>query len=243
MRCLAGTWDANRQERRMNRVHSRMYEDQSSEWETSLGLKLSDEDEQLLQPIHVNTITVSNLQDFNDKRLTESAAFKSVISSPDLRDLKLFIAHEDEEASPENNIYFPERYDIDCLPRTWLSPALSKHLRTLSLYCKDYWGWCPRLDLRAVNLGSGPDSGFPALRVLALGNYVSATNGRSIGSLLLADRTIAEDLRSYISMTASYCFKLILLHHSRQVRQSLAQTAMATRWRFPTTTIQARNGL
>ncbi|KAF0318183.1 F-box domain protein [Colletotrichum asianum] len=172
MRCLAGTWDANSQERRMNRVHSRMHEDQSSEWETSLGLKLSDEDEQLLQPIHVNTITVSNLQDFNDKRLTESAAFKSVISSPDLRDLKLFIAHEDEEASPENNIYFPERYDIDCLPRTWLSPELSKHLKTLSLYCKDYWGWCPRLDLRAVSPGSEPDSGLPALRVLALGNYV-----------------------------------------------------------------------
>ncbi|KAJ0332560.1 hypothetical protein COL922a_011302 [Colletotrichum nupharicola] len=131
-----------------------MHEDQSSEWETSLGLKLSDEDEQLLQPIHVNTITVCNLQDFNDKRLTESAAFKSVISSPDLQDLKLFIAQEDEEASPENNIYFPERYDIDCLPRTIIGAGALG------------------LDLRAVNPGSGPDSGFPALRVLALGNYV-----------------------------------------------------------------------
>ncbi|KAF3811852.1 hypothetical protein GCG54_00014608 [Colletotrichum gloeosporioides] len=172
IKCLAGTWNGNNQQLRMQEVHSSMYKGQSSNWEESKGLKLTDQDVQLLQPVHVDTITVSNLQDFKDKRLTESAAFKSVISSPNLRDLKLFITTESDEAAPERNIFFPERYDIDCLPHTWLSPSLAKNLRTLSLYCDDYWGWCPRLDLRTVNPGSGPDSGLPVLKVLALGNYV-----------------------------------------------------------------------
>ncbi|KAK2767230.1 F-box domain protein [Colletotrichum kahawae] len=155
IQCLAGTWNGH-----------------LSEWEKSKGLKLTDDDVQLLQPVRVNTITVSNLQDFNDKRLTDSAAFKSIISSSNLRDLKLFITTERDEAAPDRNHFFPEQYDIDCLPHTWLSPSLAKNLRTLSLYCDDYWGWCPRLDLRTVNPGSGPDSGLPVLKVLALGNYV-----------------------------------------------------------------------
>ncbi|KAM0811316.1 hypothetical protein AB5N19_11672 [Seiridium cardinale] len=135
------------------------------------GIPLLDNEPQ--EEISIHTLTVSNLADFDDKRLTGSSAFKKVISSKTLTSLKLFVTTETNSSSPEVAIAYPEKYDFcQNLPGTWLSPAVAQNLRVLSLFFHDYWGWNPKFDFRAVNPGKSATSGLPKLRVLALGNYV-----------------------------------------------------------------------
>ncbi|KAL6886086.1 hypothetical protein GGI43DRAFT_418473 [Trichoderma evansii] len=123
-------------------------------------------------PPHSVCLTICNLGDFDDPRLTKSDTFRRVIASQ-ISELKILFTVQTNDASPENTIYRPEKYDLmNNLPNTWLMPSLAKNLTVLSLYCRDYWGWIPRMDFRCVNPGSGQGSGFPNLRVLALGNYV-----------------------------------------------------------------------
>lgn len=164
-RCLAGTWSAEKQ----RKLDERLDLDIDIEPQT---YEVPD-DQVTPGPIHIETLTVSNLADYNDKRLTSSDAFQTVINSPHLTDLKLLIAVETDEAAPENGIYFKQKYEMfQSLPQTWLSPVLAQNLKVLSLFCADYWGWNPKMDFRAVNPIAGSDSGFPNLRVLALGNYI-----------------------------------------------------------------------
>ncbi|VUC36553.1 unnamed protein product [Clonostachys rosea] len=129
--------------------------------------------DEIASRIPLRSLTISNLGDYNDERLTKSEAFKSVVESKQLVDLKLQITTQIDEACPESELYLWDKYDFfAALPSTWLSPAVAGNLTTMSLYCRDYWGWNPKMDFRAVRPGMGDESGFPRLRVLALGRYV-----------------------------------------------------------------------
>ncbi|KAH6658098.1 hypothetical protein BKA67DRAFT_512025 [Truncatella angustata] len=129
-------------------------------------------DNESLEPIDISSLTVSNLADFDDERLTKSESFRQVFLSKSLTSLKLLVATEDSPSSAAAR-WYPEKYDFCAgLPNTWLSPNIARNLKTLSLYFRDYWGWNPKMDFRAVNPGRSELSGLPNLRVLALGNYV-----------------------------------------------------------------------
>ncbi|KAK2616912.1 hypothetical protein QQS21_000290 [Conoideocrella luteorostrata] len=163
--CLAGTWSAEGQRK----------------LDDSLDLSLNIKPDSYkipsghvtTSPIHIKTFTVSNLADYDDKRLTSSDAFQKVINSRHLTDLKLLIAVAKNVLAPEITPYYREKYEMfQSLPQTWLSPVLAQNLKVLSLFCNECWGWSPKMDFRAVNPTAGSESGFPALRVLALGNYI-----------------------------------------------------------------------
>ncbi|CAG1992628.1 unnamed protein product [Fusarium graminearum] len=114
-------------------------------------------------------LTISNLADYADSDISDSKAWQTIMALPTLVDFKLFVTAQDDEAAPENEVYFIERYEFfDSLPTTWLTLNMSQNLRVLSLYFKDYWGWLPTMHFRDY----GHDSPFPQLKVLALGNYV-----------------------------------------------------------------------
>lgn len=136
-------------------------------------LEFDDDDEAAQEAISIHTLTISNLADFDDERLTESSAFKKTISSKSFTCLKLLVTTPMPSVAPEDAIRYPEKHDFfQSLPKTWLSLPVAQNLRVLSLFFRDYWGWVPRMDFRAVNSGNGTASGMPNLRVLALGNYV-----------------------------------------------------------------------
>ncbi|KAF7549467.1 hypothetical protein G7Z17_g6356 [Cylindrodendrum hubeiense] len=168
--CLAGTWSAENQLEMDEKVLPYSFE---AEY-VMAPAEVSE-----LGPIPIKELTVSNLADYHDERFTESEVFKKVISSSSLRDLKMSITLQevekdhDGEFQPADALWFREKYVMfESLPRTWLSPSVAGNLRVLSLYSRDYWGWNPKMDFRAIRPGSGPDSGFPNLKVLALGKYI-----------------------------------------------------------------------
>ncbi|KAH7129974.1 hypothetical protein B0J13DRAFT_563623 [Dactylonectria estremocensis] len=169
--CLAGTWSTERQLEIDEEVLPYSFE---ADYETAPA-EVAD-----MGPIPIRELTVSNLSDYHDERLTGSEVFKSVISSSSLKDLKMSITLQEVEKDhhgdgylPSDALWFREKYDMfESLPRTWLSPSVAGNLSVLSLYSRDYWGWNPRMDFRAVRPGNGPDTGFPSLKVLALGSYV-----------------------------------------------------------------------
>lgn len=117
----------------------------------------------------VTSLTIANLPDAIEAELYASPAFQTFLSSHPLRELKMLVSLEQNLRHPAESIFLPGKYDFfEQLPATWLSPALTSHLRVLSLFCDQYFGWAPKLDLRAL----GPGPALPNLRVLALGNYV-----------------------------------------------------------------------
>ncbi|KAI0016681.1 hypothetical protein F4780DRAFT_667406 [Xylariomycetidae sp. FL0641] len=91
--------------------------------------------------------------------------------SSQLEALKLFISKNyDNHDLPSQTSYEVRQVLFEAGPKSWLAPAIAQNLRVLSLYDRDYWGWDPRMDFRTVNPAS--PSGFPNLKVLALGHYV-----------------------------------------------------------------------
>lgn len=129
----------------------------------------------LESPICLSQLTISNLHDILEDGFYASSAFKSLFFVQPPPALKLLIAPRQHDNEPSEDIFQPDMYDFfEKLPTTWLAPPLASNLRELSLYCCDYFGWAPKLDMRMINLaGPGPvSSAFPNLRVLALGNYV-----------------------------------------------------------------------
>ncbi|KAI0127375.1 hypothetical protein BJ170DRAFT_370360 [Xylariales sp. AK1849] len=187
-RCLAGSWTAGLQQQQEESLVGADEDD----------LDISESDEDTLEndkfdcrtpnistqgfspsslkpssPIELNALTISNLADFNDERLTCSPAFKQVMSAKSLTNIKLLVATEEDDANPDRAIWLPEKHDFfDTLPETWLSPPVAQNLRELSLFVRDYWGWNPKMDFRAINSGNSLECGFPNLRVLSLGHYV-----------------------------------------------------------------------
>ncbi|CAH0051953.1 unnamed protein product [Clonostachys solani] len=166
-RSVAGTWSPEQQANIDQTLELMDFEPAYDQ--TVPGV--SDDEIASRQPL--KALTISNLGDYNDERLTKSDAFKSVLESKALIDLKLQITTQADDSAPENELYLCDKYDLfAALPTTWLSPTVAGNLTTLSLYCRDYWGWNPKMDFRAVRPGMGVDSGFPSLRVLVLGRYV-----------------------------------------------------------------------
>lgn len=172
--CLAGSWNLENQKKMAKDLKKRISEIFEGLQDAHDMENPSDYTGQF-GAIALSTLTISNLADFNDKRFTESEVFQKVLSSPDLVDLKLYVAeawedlrisHFDDEKPYYNQIFFAT------LPQTWLTPSVTGNLRTLSLYYRHYWGWEPRMDFRMLRPVTGMDSAFPHLKVLALGNYV-----------------------------------------------------------------------
>ncbi|KAH8737894.1 hypothetical protein BGZ61DRAFT_471283 [Ilyonectria robusta] len=154
--CLAGTWSAGRQQQI----------DQSLGLQTRHGIPLS---ENATAPISLSALTISNLGDNNDTRLSGSDAFKEVLASSNLVDLKIYITTQLSTYGGSRSICYRDKHAMfESLPSTWLSQPVASNLKVLSLYCYEYWGWNPKLDLRTVGAGGG----MPNLKVLALGKYV-----------------------------------------------------------------------
>ncbi|KAF3016512.1 hypothetical protein E8E14_011183 [Neopestalotiopsis sp. 37M] len=172
MRCLAGNWSAERQKSHEEQRLEAIGDDEGTVPTVPVGDHLPS-DLESLGSIYINTFTISNLSDFNDSRLISGDAFKKVLSFGSLTSLKLLGTEEQDDGAPENSTWFPDRYEFfERMPHTWLAPSLAQNLQVLSLFFRDYWGWNPKMDFRAVNPGTGPNAGLPNLRVLALGNYV-----------------------------------------------------------------------
>lgn len=121
-------------------------------------------------PIALSALTVSNLPEILDERLHTIPAFRTMFSA---RALKLLVAPREHPLQSEETIHSPEKYEFfEKMPSTWLAPPIATNLRELSLHCQNYFGWAPKFDFRKVNPSCGYSSGFPNLRVLALGQYV-----------------------------------------------------------------------
>ncbi|KAG5810401.1 hypothetical protein H9Q74_009211 [Fusarium xylarioides] len=167
LHCAAGLWTLEKQIKIDQVMEGYIYlnEDEDERFD------YSDQDLEFThdKPFPLKELTITHLADYDDPNLASSEAWKTIISLPSLVDLRLFVTTEECEASPESTIHYIEKYDFfDNIHNTWLSPSISDHLRVLSLYFKDYWGWFPIMDFRNI----GEDSPFPQLKVLALGNYV-----------------------------------------------------------------------
>lgn len=119
-------------------------------------------------PIQLKTLTISNLEDSINKNLVKSEAFQTIISSPYLVDLRLYLATDTKFLTQSSRNKCSDQSEMfDSLPYTWLRPSIAQNLRVLSLYCHEPWGWFPKMDFRLVGAGDG----MPNLKVLALGNY------------------------------------------------------------------------
>ncbi|KAF4976591.1 hypothetical protein FZEAL_6769 [Fusarium zealandicum] len=202
-RCIAGTWNLTDQER-VDRELELFYEPyygmcQVVRERTSTG------------PLPIKSLTISNLGDYLDPRLTTSEAFKTVMSLPSLVDLKLYIATEVQDGPSEDAegaTWFFEKYDLfERLPQTWLQPSLATNLRTLSLYCGASWGWSPKMDFRLVNPSEG---GFPNLRVLALGNYIFSHEWQIDWIATQGKDTVAGGLEE---LYLDACYVMFYAHH------------------------------
>ncbi|KAF7556054.1 hypothetical protein G7Z17_g1741 [Cylindrodendrum hubeiense] len=153
---LAGTWSEDKQREADKGLNFPYY------YKYDMGKVPSGISKSL---ITLKTLTISNLEDFNNTKFTTSKAFKAVTNSPSLVDLQLYIATHTKNFDREFTTSFPEKYKMfESLPSTWLRPSVAKHLQTLSLYCHEPWGWYPKMDFRLLDM--------PNLRVLALGNFV-----------------------------------------------------------------------
>ncbi|CAM1500445.1 Fc.00g096070.m01.CDS01 [Cosmosporella sp. VM-42] len=150
--CLAGTWSARRQAEIDKALHSpRMTYTENERDESAPDTPFS--------PILLNSLSVHNLAEYNDRPLTESRAFKRVLASSTLVELELhFVTGVGTPAKVE--IY----ENVESLPRTWLSPPAARHLKVLVLKQERFWGWLPRMNFQAVEL--------PNLKVLTLGRYI-----------------------------------------------------------------------
>ncbi|KAJ4329360.1 hypothetical protein N0V84_000255 [Fusarium piperis] len=160
--CITGTWTLEKQ----LEMDQEMRDDlEDIELEYSQELVAAPQG----QAMQLRELTIANLAAYYDPKLCASRAWQEVIALPTLIDLKLLITAEEDEAAAELALYLKEKYEFfEALPSTWLSPNMNEHLRTLSLYFRDYWGWFPKMDFRTF----GEDSPFPQLKVLALGNYI-----------------------------------------------------------------------
>ncbi|CEI41894.1 hypothetical protein FVEN_g3815 [Fusarium venenatum] len=120
--------------------------------------------------IPLQQLIVTNLPSHHGVRFKISEAFLKIISMASLRDLRLHAeARRDSihplDAPEVSSPYSPGTYKFfDSLHVSWLAPEIANNLRILTLHCQDFWGWCPRMDLRRFE--------FPQLKALSLGRYV-----------------------------------------------------------------------
>ncbi|KAJ4126979.1 hypothetical protein NW768_008600 [Fusarium equiseti] len=120
--------------------------------------------------IPLQQLIITNLPDHHEAKRVTSEAFLKILSMPSLSDLRLHVEarrdlHHPVRAPEGTSPASPGKYlFFDKLPVSWLAPEMTKHLQVLTLHCKDYWGWCPKMDLRLIEL--------PRLKALSLGRYI-----------------------------------------------------------------------
>ncbi|WXC67066.1 hypothetical protein SNK03_012832 [Fusarium graminearum] len=120
--------------------------------------------------IPLQQLTITNLPDNHDDRLHTSESFLKLMSMASLRDLRIHVEaqrdlHHPVRAPDGSSPFSPGKYKFfNNLYVSWLAPDIAKNLQTLTLHCKDFWGWFPKMDLRRIEL--------PQLKVLSLGRYV-----------------------------------------------------------------------
>ncbi|KAI1337850.1 hypothetical protein F5Y15DRAFT_389420 [Xylariaceae sp. FL0016] len=153
LRCLNGSWTEQWQDALDSSTEMR---DPTKEVHGRSHVKVSP------GLIEIDTVTISNLDGFDDAHLTSSKDFSDLFDYPYLKELKLLVSTPSVQ---QETCEF-----LEALPRTWLRPPVADNLRVLSLYCTEYWGWHPKMDFRTVSPKA--ISAFPNLEVLALGNYV-----------------------------------------------------------------------
>lgn len=118
--------------------------------------------------INLTTLTISNLSEQDSEYLMSSTAMRRFLETQSLSTLQLLTTSGTDTHrtfSNESSILRNKYKFVQSLPSTWLSPPVADHLRTLSLFAHDYWGWCPKGDFRVLGT-------LPNLRTLALGMYV-----------------------------------------------------------------------
>ncbi|ORY02851.1 hypothetical protein BCR34DRAFT_492855 [Clohesyomyces aquaticus] len=109
----------------------------------------------------IKEVSIINLQNLNDESITSSDNFQEVLAR--VRSLKIYIATEQDEPSPEYTLHKSEfQIFMDELPSTWLQP-ISSHITVLSLAQDEPFGYLPKLDLRSIH--------FPHLASLHIGNW------------------------------------------------------------------------
>ncbi|EIT75753.1 hypothetical protein AO1008_08286 [Aspergillus oryzae 100-8] len=136
---------------------------------------------------------ICNLQDLTIKDTDTRAMMAKVLCG--LQSLRLNIATEHHEASPEEDLEFPEPHEFFAeMPFAWLKPTMGS-LEHLTIYCDNYWGFFPKLDLKGIH--------FPRLKTLALGNFGFAQDAHvewiasheaTLAELYLDDCTILYDI-------------------------------------------------
>lgn len=117
----------------------------------------------LQEPLrHLQSLSLKNLQNYNDASFVSLLNFKSVLQS--ISELHLSIITESHHWQRGNSWAKPELYTFFSeLPDTWLKPA-QQNLTSLTLHCGLFWGYIAKCDLRSIH--------FPSLKKLELGNYI-----------------------------------------------------------------------
>lgn len=178
--CLNGTWSSQEQEavdRSLGSCYSRCRRHPLAP--SRLG------------PIQLLTLTIFNLHEYDDPRLTKSGVFKAVLERESLTDLGLLFAAQDllnGEYEAEYGIdywkfvgpYVKNRHNMfQNLHCTWMSATVSENLIRLDLGFRQGRGW-----FLSVNLGATTPA-LPNLRRLTLrGFYFShKEQGEWIASL------------------------------------------------------------
>ncbi|PIG86510.1 F-box domain protein [Aspergillus arachidicola] len=143
--------------------------------------------------VPIKELGIRNLQGRNIKDAEVRAMMAKVLCS--LQSLRLNIATEHHEASPEEDLEFPEPHEFFAeMPSSWLKPTMAS-LEHLTLYCDNYWGFFPKVDLGGIH--------FPRLKTLALGNFGFVqdsqvewiiSHGATLTELYLDDCTILYDV-------------------------------------------------
>lgn len=180
LRCISGTWTKGAQELWEHRW--RTWSDSRAEALISLSLTPSLQNEPDIfdtvqtfpeEAINLTTLTIANLSEKDSEYLMSSAAMKSFLERQSLSKLQLLTNSDKYDEGSVSPYTMHDRYEFfERLPSTWLSPPIADHLRTLSLFAHDYWGWCPKMDLRVLGQGVNGTGGLSNLRSLALGKFV-----------------------------------------------------------------------
>ncbi|TDZ62006.1 hypothetical protein CTRI78_v003883 [Colletotrichum trifolii] len=144
-------------------------------------------------PIRLEQLTITNLARVHEEDLAASEhqsedvqlldysiwpAFQQMMSLPSLKHLNLMVSPDNIKYGDRHEYIEPLLYEpssqFDFMARdieALFTPSLARNLTVLSLCYDELWGYYPRFDLRKINPGNGPGSGFPQLKVLSLMRY------------------------------------------------------------------------
>jgi hypothetical protein len=140
---------------------------------------------------NLESLSIKNLQNYDDPSLVQSPAFLSTLSR--LKELRLNVVTECDEHCPESKFNIPQLYKFyEDFPNTWLKPA-SQNLESLTIHGDDCWGYMPKCDFRGLH--------FPKLRKLELANY-SISHDWQLDWILSHTSTLEELILNEVTITS-----------------------------------------